>query len=373
MKLIYIDAKERFDFFSRMNNTSKDCIYITHLLSVKIISFFRGINCHLITDSGLSKPCNKKVDVLEDFIQGYDKDAISLSYSCIYKGVEVFLGSHNITEAYVWNGQRFFQKAFVEAVKKQKIPISFLEITNLPNKLQVDLEGVNAQSSLMNNKSNIAEYSGEDWSLWKNNFCLNYKNKKVFQVSILKKINYWYGLDWIGYNLFNVPRVEFSSTISKLRRKLRIRNLLIESDLIDEPYLFLPLQVSSDSQIIFNYHGDIIQSIREAKQISNDLGILLVVKPHPAESNENVLEEISSLRVNIGYKVSFDNTFDLIKNSHSVVTVNSTVGVESILLGKDVVFLGRSIYSGLTEGQIANIIMNKYVNLDYFGNEKYTL
>lgn len=120
-----------------------------------------------------------------------------------------------------------------------------------------------------------------------------------------------------------------------------------EEQLAAEPYLFLPLQVPGDSQV--RYFGDWIDSIEgliaAVEQAARQLpaGWQLRIKEHP------------SARVKLGHLVGqapgsrcrLDNatdTFTLVRHSRGVVTLNSSVGLQSFFFDKPVIVLGRAFY-----------------------------
>ncbi len=116
------------------------------------------------------------------------------------------------------------------------------------------------------------------------------------------------------------------------------------------PYVFVPLQVSKDTQLK-----------QYSPLVGNDFGLMLdrlsaalaqlrpnwriVVKPHPAEHH----------RVQVGYRAwlqrwpnvvfaTAPSSIQLIQGAQAVVTVNSTVGFEGIVHNKPVVTLGGNFY-----------------------------
>ena len=69
-----------------------------------------------------------------------------------------------------------------------------------------------------------------------------------------------------------------------------------------------------------------------------------------------------------------DNTFALIDRSARVVTVNSTVGLQSQLAGKPVTYLGRSVYEQLkTDRLFAQYLMGYLLEIDFFDDAPLTL
>jgi capsular polysaccharide export protein len=114
------------------------------------------------------------------------------------------------------------------------------------------------------------------------------------------------------------------------------------------PFLFVPLQVRSDTQIAV--HGGWIKSvpafIDEVARAAQHLpaGWRVVFREHPSDRTGNA-EQLGRL---VGPRVAVDNatdTFELVRRSEGVVTVNSSVGMQALLFGKPVLALGRASYA----------------------------
>lgn len=113
-------------------------------------------------------------------------------------------------------------------------------------------------------------------------------------------------------------------------------------------YVFLPLQVHDDSQILmysprFADMPSVVRSVAKAVQ-SLGGGLKLVVKEHPSDYGRI---DYSALRAAFP-DVQFTRTFptrDLIAGAAAVVTVNSTVGIEGVLARRPVLTLGRAFYN----------------------------
>lgn len=114
------------------------------------------------------------------------------------------------------------------------------------------------------------------------------------------------------------------------------------------PILFVPLQVRGDTQIAV--HGGWIKSlpgfIDEVAKAAEQLpaGWRVVFREHPSDRTGNA-EQLARL---VGPRVAVDNatdTFELVRRSEGVVTVNSSVGMQALLFGKPVLVLGRANYA----------------------------
>ena len=68
-------------------------------------------------------------------------------------------------------------------------------------------------------------------------------------------------------------------------------------------------------------------------------------------------------------KLVGNNTKDLILNAQRVVVINSTVGLEALLLEKNVDIYGRAIYEHFNEYRLKAYIQKYLINIDYFNDE----
>jgi len=74
-------------------------------------------------------------------------------------------------------------------------------------------------------------------------------------------------------------------------------------------------------------------------------------------------------RQKLNFVLTDENTFNLILDAEEVVTINSSVGLEALILDKKVTFLGKSFYSELTLELLRNYILSYLVNIDYFSDD----
>lgn len=221
----------------------------------------------------------------------------------------------NIDLVIVWNGANIVAASASEVAKSLGIKTLYLEGGFFPGTIVMDTEGVNAKSSLMNNDKEFYEDLEID-----GNEC----------------------------NLIN--------NISLEQRQLRTNKKVITEEKIELPskFVFLPLQVHSDSQIILNSPliddmYQLVNKVYDSLQIFNekyDKNYWLVVKEHPSDYG----------RVNYsGFKKKYKNkkiifltktpAEKLIEKSELVITINSTVGLESLSRSKNVITLGKAFYN----------------------------
>ena len=120
-------------------------------------------------------------------------------------------------------------------------------------------------------------------------------------------------------------------------------------DALPEHYIFAPLQVDSDTQILLQ--SPWIRDMREFfrllvqafKQL-DDPQLHLIFKEHPSSATA-----YPDLHHEVGResRIHIVNTYltqELIKHADSVVTINSSVGIESLLFDRPVIVAGRAFY-----------------------------
>jgi capsular polysaccharide export protein len=194
----------------------------------------------------------------------------------------------------IWNGIKYPQ-FMVNKFKTKKI---YFENGFLPNTTQADCKGVNALNSVPREKS-------------------FYENLNYYKKPLPNEL---------------IPR----PPVKKLEGS--------EIDL-NRNYVFIPLQVNYDSQII--YFSPWIKSMQQFFEIINsiakDFDFDFVFKPHPSDRVTNYENLIKKASKNVLFATN--PTQDLIKHAKAVITINSSVGIESLLFNKKVITLGEAFYN----------------------------
>lgn len=114
---------------------------------------------------------------------------------------------------------------------------------------------------------------------------------------------------------------------------------------LPERFIFIPFQDDRDTQVrLFSpWVRDMRELFALAEKLASELGVAVVLKEHPSSR-----ETYPDLHERVSDRLFFANqnsTQQLIESSQLVVTLNSTVGLESILLGKPVLTLGQAFYN----------------------------
>ena len=278
----------------------------------------------------------------------------------------------------LFNGNHASAIATADYFKRFNAKTLYAEISNLPGKMIFDPHGVNAQSILYTRPEildTLPAVSDEEHAAWVEQY-IAYKNNPIPQSKINVKVYSVIALDDFLSRLFPVFIREDSLTLNKkvnmFLDKYKSKKILAESltaDL-DCDYVFFPTQVTSDTQLRINSEIDNAAAIK--KIIELEKGKTIFVKIHPAESNLAIMSFFKQLAHEGKITLVNNNTVTLIRQARKVYTINSTVGLESLILGKDLVVLGRAIYSNFNALRIKQYIHNYLMDLDYFGENEIT-
>ncbi len=200
----------------------------------------------------------------------------------------------------VWNGQKQPGSSIASAAKALNKEVVFFENGLFPNSTTCDWSGVNCENSLPNVKE----------------FYRPFHDDKALPCEL-------------------VPR-----------KPICEKAMGIKANALPERYIFVPFQVETDSQIISNSPwirsmGQLYQHLINVIDKMDDSTLHIVIKEHPSDPVRHDAFHHKHKRILFANQCS---TQELIERSVAVMTVNSTVGIESLLLDKPVVVLGKACY-----------------------------
>ncbi len=116
------------------------------------------------------------------------------------------------------------------------------------------------------------------------------------------------------------------------------------------PYIFFPMQVLGDSQIVVNspWYHTVPLALLAVCRAADEFGLQVRTKLHPREPEpERVIDALHAME-SVRNLTVFDasaNLATLIEQSSLVCTVNSTVGVEAMFFRKIVLAMGWAAYA----------------------------
>ena len=203
----------------------------------------------------------------------------------------------------VWNGVLFRQAIMLQVARSKGLMPLFVETGLLPGRITVDPAGVNFKNSVPRMRT----------------FFENYDNPKPLPDTL-------------------IPRAP------KNAKKFAS----LHKEPLPDRYIFVPFQVDYDTQILV--YSPWIQNMRHLFSVIEEVvdavpELHFVFKEHPSS-----IKSYPDLHTRAAShpRLMFANAYatqTLIENAEAVITVNSTVGVESLLFGKRVVVLGDAFYA----------------------------
>ncbi len=204
----------------------------------------------------------------------------------------------------VWGGNALDAMAVVVAARQRGTPCFRFENGFLPNTTQMDLQGVNVASSVPRDPKFYRNYGG------------TWKTETPDRV---------------------VPRKPH-------RNKQEVAPITLPAR-----YVFVPFQVQLDSQVLLHSPwlkrmDDLFDVIMQAVARVGAAAPDVIFKEHPScpRRYPELHQRAQALR-----RVQFANgnaTGELIGGASGIITINSSVGIESLLLGKPVLALGNAVY-----------------------------
>jgi len=284
--------------------------------------------------------------------------------------IQSIFDEYDVAMAVVPSGRMLSQKILSQFVKTYEVPAIYIGYGNLPNRTFLDGEGTDKESALFKDVSLLEGYNidEKEFFRWKENYIekkldahIVPQSRKFDATFLMKRV-----LRTFVCKIESVMGIahDINYSFNMLKGKMEAVEVLF--DLVIGKYVFFPMQLSNDAQVVQNYGKSVQNALYDALFIAREAGFKLVVKPHPAEVDPEISRFLNCMKESEGILLSNDNTFKLIQNSEFVVTINSTVGLESRLLGKDVRFLGDSLFERIPERLLGHYIMGYLFNLDYF-------
>lgn len=296
-------------------------------------------------------------------------------YRTIWGGYSTING--NVKYILFTNGCWIRDHAFRDIADKYGIKTLCFELSNIPGKLFVDNKGSNAKSSLYSKHALLDQFEVLEgaYQEWKK----RYIQIKLGEITIAQakrerfyKAGEQYLIDMFGNWRYGGVKPR---KISKNRLRTRIKSIfsskenVLERMDLKEPYIFFPLQVSSDSQIILHARIGLEEALYQVIEMARQENKWLVIKPHPVEPYPKYLKEVLSKAQYDKILITKANTFQLIMHSDKVFTINSTVGLETLILEKPLIVIGKALYEHFSSSDIPKYVLGYLIDVDYWGRE----
>lgn len=206
----------------------------------------------------------------------------------------------------VWNGEKYYQAIAVQAAADLGIPVLRFENGLLPRTTTIDARGINARNSVPRDPAFYRDF----------------------------------------------PANETATPAMRLAPRPPLPGKRISSTTADLPsrFLLLPFQIDGDTQILTNspWIRDMRHFYREAVaalETCGDPELHLVFREHPSTRRSYPDLHADALRRKRVHFVNDRPLAELLDRCHGVATVNSTVGLEALLLRRKVITLGDACYN----------------------------
>ena len=298
MKLAFSVNSKQKKFFKKLSLVCSDIkvyeskkiftISFKALKYLKKISFKKAINLR-VKDFYAKYEINVPKVFLESFYT-------FLAYYNFFRYFSIFKKKYK--SVIVWNGFMFRQAIILEIAKALNKEIIYCEGGYLPNRFVIDKKGINYYNSVPREPE----------------FFKNYTPKPLPKSLI--------------------PR--------ELRKGKKIEK---NQTPLPQKFIFVPFQVDYDTQILL--FSPWVSNMRELfalmEELSQKLGITFVFKEHP--SSRKSYEDLKRKQNKHLIFANNYSTQELIQKASMVITINSTVGIESLLFHKKVITLGEAFYN----------------------------
>ena len=213
----------------------------------------------------------------------------------------------------VWNGNKGERVLLCHAARALGMKIIFCEETPFSQRLSIDFNGVNYSNSLPRDTA----------------FYLAWARDHAVDQNVIETLR--------------------AQMVARAPRKgSAVRQDRPAADLGNQRYIFCPLQVPGDSQLTM--YGGWIKSIDLLIDLLADAarrlpeGWSLRIKEHPS-SPFSYADKLKNIATNKFVVDNASDTFAQVKEAHAVLTVNSSVGIQSFLYNKPVITLGQAFYA----------------------------
>ncbi len=288
------------------------------------------------------------------------------------------------THLFLWNGSQLVER-LAKRVCPPDVATRFFEIANIPGKMFVDADGVNAASSLYSSPEQLAAPSvdDEEFERWRTEYLSGQRTRGVPQAKAAMSLQWERPIDAIaskagrGFYPITPSRMlqRFQGKLTQTNAVARLAAKFARPTNRSNAYRFFPLQVSGDTQLLLNSDVNNLQALDQITSECVRDSIELVIKIHPAENNQNALTQLAG-RLTEARKlfpcfISTDPTPTLIENASKIYTINSTVGLETLILRKPLKVFGRAFFQHFVDQPdwLRTYILRYLIDVDYFSSD----
>lgn len=379
-------------FFYRMRKTLLDMGYDMIFIVGRFSSYFflksKGMKVKIIRKfykkNNIKKLAKKLIEYglqysIECKMNRFSIEEGMLVYESVWSMMEEVYHINGIDKIFIWNGSSISGIVATDFSRKMHIERLYFEISNIPGKIFVDKLGTNSNSQLYINREILNQYESKicDYEEWKRKY-LNSKLKKHIvpqKRTLIDSFSLANILDAMGSIIYRDGEIKIPLVKNKILILLKNFKKSISYDVVDYTsidYVFYPLQVSYDSQILLHSDVGIEAGLLYAIDFAKRNDWKLIVKPHPQEKDAISLKKILALKEKYHFYIINENSFKLIKYAKKVITINSTIGLESMIMKKEIEVLGKAYYKNFNDDELSRYISGYLIDVDFFSKDDIT-
>lgn len=273
--------------------------------------------------------------------------------------IDTFIEKHQIDIICMFNGYHWIDQTATFIAKKRGLKTYYFEDGLFrPYTITVDPKGINDESSVPRSPD-FYDSLPIDKERLKHHLFTPENKDLIYTKENLLKVAFVKGLSMLG-NFLNISptlyvHTTFWQSVKYVFFKYRFKYQKADELNLASDYIFIPFQVSRDTQIFYNSPN--ISSMEQlldiafhaVNEINNELNrnIKIIVKEHPEDMSRNNYRDLKEKYKN-NNKVIFVEKYNikqLIKHALIVLTINSTAGIEALAQYKKVVTMGNALYN----------------------------
>lgn len=354
-----------------LNYYDAEDLYLLHLNTITRL-FTTNLRCKHLYPMSVEEDSVVNVDKCFNVLAGR---LTKIEATKAYLATKSIISKQGITDDYIFvipSGRHIHQIAASDYALANGIDTLFINYGNFPGYIFLDPKGTDCLSSIYDDTTLIDRLSLDDQSVQDvfaefTKFKRDQKN--IPQATGSKWKERMKGLAFIIDSCFHrIIGFYGDRRVYNFDKAEESNELYYESlDGVGE-FIFFPMQVSTDQQVLVNYEkGNIYSALDEAYRIAKNTGNTLVVREHPAEGRKNnvraYLKALSDSHSD--FKVSNLSVQELLDKCSKIITINSTVGLEARIKHKEVIFLGTSLYAKLDDEGLAKYLSRYLFPIDY--------
>lgn len=275
--------------------------------------------------------------------------------------VASFMDRHVVTDLVLLGEERPYHLLAIKAAKDRDIAVSVIEMGYLrPDWLTLERDGMSSNSHFPKDPQQIIEAANTlPEPDWKRRYTQSFTAEAGYDLLYnLPNVFLWFLFPHYRRHALFHPLAEYAGWVLRLagsRRRALAALMLVERVLASgTPFFVFPLQLQTDFQLRshspYNDQREAIAEVITSFAKHASCTAQLIVKIHPLDNGlirwQAHVEELAS-RLGIRGRVQFLDGGDLnalLEKTAGVVTINSTVGLHALQLGKPVKVLGTAVF-----------------------------